>query len=230
MPRLRPTFQGSAFRTAQAKKMSNRSGRWRSYPSPRQRGSWHSSPIRPAARAANTASVRPASSESKHDLSHHFEIYKNTVHKTPGGLLRWTIDLWVLPPTKRNQGIGTAQVRYLMQRADMGVLEVGNAVNFGFWSRFVPQEPESDRNSRAANSTERLPGDPKDRCRPKWPAALAAAGEQPGTQTPLEKWLRPGHLYKADQVSASGEKEDSDTRGYLRLYVRPSTPTSTRMA
>jgi hypothetical protein len=71
------------------------------------------------------------------DLSHRFLIYRNTVSSLPHNQgFKWTIDLWVLPPTARGQGIGTQQVRYLLQRRDIRILEVGNAANYSFWKRF----------------------------------------------------------------------------------------------
>lgn len=72
------------------------------------------------------------------DKSRAFQIYKNSVQHLAGGGLKWTIDLWVLPPDKRGRGVGTLQVMYLLQRPDIRVLEVGNPVNTRFWSRFRP--------------------------------------------------------------------------------------------
>lgn len=91
-------------------------------------------------------------SSSLSDLSHRFLIYRNTVTPLSAGQgFKWTIDLWVLPPTDRGQGIGSSQVRYLLQRPDIRILEVGNAANYTFWKRFQQSSVDSDRETKEVN-------------------------------------------------------------------------------
>jgi hypothetical protein len=105
----------------------------------RNRGPWNqqvlAKPFHPDTGIRRDETTTPTTSTT--DLSHRFLIYRNTVSPLPHNRgFKWTIDLWVLPPTARGQGIGTRQVRYLLQRHDIRILEVGNAANYSFWKRF----------------------------------------------------------------------------------------------